>query len=71
MFKILIILGITFYVLSKIGSFFFKIGASSQQRQYQQRKPFTGDTQVGSTPKKEKKSNTIKGGDYIDYEEVN
>jgi hypothetical protein len=70
MFKILIILGITLYILSKIGGFFFKIGAASQQRQYQQRKPNDGSIHVDSAPKKDKKSSTIKGGDYIDYEEV-
>ena len=69
MFRILIILGITLYILSKIGSFFFKVGAASQQR-HQPRKPSEGSINVDSMPKKDKKSSTIKGGDYIDYEEV-
>lgn len=70
MFKILIIMGLAVYILSKIGGFFFKVGAASQQRQYQQRKP-EGSVHVDpSTHKKGKKSNDIKGGEYIDYEEV-
>ncbi len=69
MFKILIIMALAVYILSKIGGFFFKVGSASQQRQYQQRRPADGAINVDSVPKKEKKS-TIKGGDYIDYEEV-
>ena len=70
MFKILIILGLTVYILSKIGSFFFRVGAAAQQRQYQHRGPNEGSINIDSMPKKEKKPTNIKGGDYIDYEEI-
>jgi hypothetical protein len=53
--------GIIGYLLYKIGSFFFKIGAASQQmRQQQNRQDQTKKAQSGK----------IKGGDYVDYEEV-
>ncbi len=67
--KYLIILGLILYLLSKLGGFFFRVGAASQQRQYQQRKP-EGSVNVDGQSKKEKRSSTIKGGDYVDYEEV-
>ena len=68
MFKFLLIMALIVYILSKVGGFFFKVGAASQQRQYQQRKE--GSINVDSVPKKDKKSTNVKGGDYIDYEEV-
>jgi hypothetical protein len=69
MIKFLIILALGTYIISKIGGFFFRIGAESQQRQHQQRKP-NGSIDADGPPKKEKRNGTIKGGDYVDYEEV-
>ena len=63
-------MGLVVYILSKIGGFFFKVGAASQQRQYQQQKPGEGPINVDSPSKKSKKSTSINGGEYIDYEEV-
>ena len=64
MLKLLIILGITTYVLYKVGSFLFKVGAASQQ--------FRNNQEPGNIhnngAKTQKKPN-IKG-EYIDYEEV-
>ena len=68
MLKLLIILALAVYILSKIGGFFFRIGAASQNRNSQTRKP-EGSMNVDSNPKKDKRG-TIKGGDYVDYEEV-
>ena len=61
--KFLIILVLLGYVLYKIGSFFYRAGAASQHMrnfQDQQRK------QNGQADRKSK----VKGGEYIDYEEV-
>jgi hypothetical protein len=59
MIKLIIILGVVVYILFKVSSFFFKIGAASQHmRQNQDAK-----TKKAPDPK-------IKGGDYVDYEEV-
>ena len=68
MLRLLIILALSLYVLSKIGGFFFRIGAASQNRNPQSRKP-EGSINVDSNQKKDKRG-TIKGGDYVDYEDV-
>ena len=64
MFKFLLIVGITAYILYKVGSFLFKIGAASQQFR---------DNQAGNIPgngpgKAKKKPNIT--GEYIDYEDI-
>jgi hypothetical protein len=59
MFKFLFIVTFVAYVLYKIGSFFFRAGAASQQfRQPPPPKRATG------------KKGTLRGGEYVDYEEV-
>lgn len=65
MWKFLLIATIGFYVFYKISSFFFKAGAASQQLRQQQSK----QQQVRNGEKKNKGEN-IKGGEYVDYEEV-
>ena len=62
--KYLIILALLGYVFYKIGCFLFRIGAASQQMrnfQEQQRK----QNAPSSAPKSK-----VKGGEYVDYEEV-
>jgi hypothetical protein len=61
--KYLIILGLFIYAIYKVGSFFFRAGAASQEL-----KNFKHRDQSKS-PKAGPKSK-IKGGDYVDYEEV-
>ena len=61
--RILIIVGIIAYVLYKVGSFLFKIGAASQQFRENQS---TGN--INGNAKTKKKPNVA--GEYIDYEEV-
>jgi hypothetical protein len=68
MLRLLIILALSLYVLSKIGGFFFRIGAASQNRNTQSRRP-DGNIHVDSNQKKDRRG-SIKGGDYVDYEEV-
>ena len=68
MIKLLIILALAVYILSKIGGFFYRVGAASQNRNSQTRRQ-DGSVNVDSNPKKDKRG-TIKGGDYVDYEEV-
>ena len=66
MFKLLLILGITVYILYKVGSFLFRIGAASQQfRNNQAPGNIHGD---GTQTKSKKKPNIA--GEYIDYEEI-
>ena len=64
MLKLLIIFGITFYVLYKVGSFIFKVGAASQQ--FRNNQPGGNINDNGSKTKK--KPNV--SGEYIDFEEV-
>jgi hypothetical protein len=59
MWRFLLFMGIIGYILFKVGSFFFKIGAASQQMREREPNKATKKTD----PK-------IKGGDYVDYEEV-
>lgn len=66
--KFLIILGLIAYIFYKVGGLFFRAGAASQQTRTQYRKPEGNDAQAA--PKKEKRNGGIKGGDYVDYEEV-
>jgi hypothetical protein len=68
--RLLIILGLIGYVFYKIGGMFFRAGAASQQSKFQPRNPQNGNVNVNSAPDKPAKSGKIKGGDYIDYEEV-
>lgn len=67
MLKFLLIIAISIYVLSKIGRFFFGLGMS-QNRSYQ--RPADGNVNVNSTASKNKGKATVKGGEYIDYEEI-
>lgn len=67
MIKFLLIVAISMYLLYKIGSFFFKAGAASQQlRNYQEQQKRAAQNGQGQS-KKQTKAN---GGEYIDYEEV-
>ena len=63
MLKLLLILGITVYILYKVGSFLFKVGAASQQFRDNQ-----SPNNIHGNGKGKKKPNIT--GDYIDYEEV-
>ena len=69
MLKFLLILVLGIYILTKVGAFLFRGGASSQQYRTQPRKP-DGKIHVDSAPPKDRKGSSIKGGDYVDYEEV-
>lgn len=64
MLKFLLIIAISIYVLSKLGRFFFGMGMS-QNRSHQRQ----GNVSANEKPNTKNKV-TIKGGEYIDYEEV-
>jgi hypothetical protein len=65
MFRFLLILSIIGYLVYKIGGFFFKAGAASQQFRNQPPR-----RQNSVPPDPDKRNGNIKGGDYVDYEEV-
>jgi hypothetical protein len=67
MFRFLLILSVIGYLIYKIGGFFFKAGAASQQLRDQSRK---AQNSMNTDSAKGKKNGHIKGGEYVDYEEV-
>ena len=67
MLKLLLIIAITVYVLSKLGRFLFGMGTYSSQNQTYRR---DGNVNVNKEEAKSKNKTTIKGGEYIDFEEV-
>lgn len=58
-------MAIVAYVIYKIGALFFRAGAASQQ--FRNPTPRNGS---GPAPDGKKNDGNIKGGEYIDYEEV-
>jgi hypothetical protein len=60
--KYLIVLGLIIYIIYKVSSFFFRAGAASQELHDLKKR----QNQPPASPKKSK----LKGGDYVDYEEV-
>ncbi len=69
MIKFLVIAGLISYVLYKIGSFFFRAGAAAQHfRQYQNNQK--GNFEQKQQNPRRKPDSKVKGGEYIDFEEV-
>jgi len=62
MLRFLLILGLITYIIYKIGSFFFRAGAASQELTDLKKK----QNQKPPSPNKSK----LGGGEYVDYEEV-
>ncbi|HNP06076.1 MAG TPA: hypothetical protein PKN99_00540 [Cyclobacteriaceae bacterium] len=69
MLKLLLIIAITIYVLTKFGRLFFGLGITSSQRRTHYRPPGSNVNVNGTSPKS-KNNSDIKGGEYVDYEEV-
>jgi hypothetical protein len=65
MFKFLLIISTVFYVIYKVGMLFFRAGAAS--RQFRNPPPRREDDQH---PGANKRNGNVKGGEYVDYEEV-
>jgi hypothetical protein len=68
MYKIIIILVLLLYVLNKVSSIIFRV-AGPKQTPPNFRRPDEGNIHVNTAPKPGKKSG-LKGGEYVDYEEV-
>ncbi len=65
MLKFFLIIGITIYIVYKVGSFLFKVGAASQQFRNNQ-----SPGNINGNGEKSKKKPNLNSGEYIDYEEV-
>ena len=61
-------MGLILYVVYKIGAIFFRAGAASQQFR-QQQQGYRTQEKVNNTANV-KRDGKIKGGEYVDYEEV-
>ncbi|NOT75023.1 MAG: hypothetical protein HOP08_08850 [Cyclobacteriaceae bacterium] len=69
MWKFIIILVLLIYVLNKVSSLIFKV-AGPKQTPPNFRKPPEGTINMNSAPPQPKKKGGLKGGEYVDYEEV-
>jgi hypothetical protein len=70
MFKLIIILVLLIYLLNKVSVFIFGLGGRSQQPPPNFRRPPDGNIHMDSVPKKGNKKSGLKGGEYVDYEEI-
>jgi hypothetical protein len=68
--KYLLIAGVAFYVIYKILAFFFRAGAAAQQLRNFQEQQKRGFQSNNGAAQKQAKDSKVKGGEYIDYEEV-
>ena len=66
MLKFLLALSLIGYLLYKVGGLFFRAGAASQHP----RRPQDTASNVNARPVKDKKNGGLKGGEYVDYEDV-
>jgi hypothetical protein len=64
-FKYLLIFGLIVYVIYKVSSFFFRAGAAAQEL-----KNFKEQQRRSPDPRVKKKDGKVKGGEYVDYEEI-
>ncbi len=77
MLKFLLIVILIFYVLYRIGGFFFRMLIINAQQRTQQNQNTSyqsrgkdGNIHIDYVPKQTKSKSDFKGGDYVDYEEV-
>lgn len=68
MFRLLLILILLFYVLYKLG--LFKVFVHQVKDGYNDPDRGPGQVNIDQHPPKKKKKPNLKGGEYIDYEEV-
>ena len=71
MVKLIVILVLVIYLLNKVSVFFFRMmGRPQQSPPPNFRRPADGNIDVNTVPKKGNKKSGLKGGEYVDYEEV-
>lgn len=68
MFRLLLILILLFYVLYKLG--LFRVFVHEVKDGYNENNRGRGEVHVDRHSSKQKKKPNLKGGEYIDYEEV-
>ena len=81
MLKLIFIFIIAYYLIKKVGGFFLQTMVSGQQQQHQNRQQTTYSNQTNQRPEGtirvdnnpsqgSKNAGDFKGGDYVDFEEV-
>ena len=70
MIKLIIILVLVIYLLNKVSGFLFRILGQSRQQPPNFRRPADGSVHMDTAPRKANKKSGLKGGEYVDYEEV-
>ena len=70
MFKLIIILVLLIYILNKVSAFLFRVLGQSRQTPPNFRRPADGSVHMDTAPRKENKKSGLKGGEYVDYEDV-
>lgn len=72
MLKVLLIIALVIYVLSKLG--LFRVFVQSNHRGYNNQRNHNhsndGDVNIDNNPNQNRKKSDFKGGEYVDYEEV-
>ena len=70
MWKLIILLILIIYILNKISLFVFKVMGRPQPPPKAQHKSDGGINAEGDDNRKPKRGTGLKGGEYVDYEEV-
>ena len=70
MLKLLLIIAITVYILSKVGAVIFRLGHFVRPPQEHRRSHPDGTVTIDGLSQKSKKGTSFKGGEYVDFEEV-
>lgn len=67
--KVILTCLVIYWLFKTVGRFFFTLFFMNKQHQNQQRPP-KGNVQVDYIPKDAQQQKNFKGGEYVDYEEV-
>lgn len=76
--RIILIFAIVYYLIKKVGGFFYRtVAGSSGQNQgnasrqrYSSHQKREGEIRVEKAPNNKKPATNFKGGEYVDFEEV-
>lgn len=72
MFKFLIILFLISFLVLRVGGFFFRVlaGMSGVQQTKTKPRPRGGNVDIDYNPNTKSSKDGLRGGEYVDYEEV-
>ena len=70
MLKLIVILVLLIYLVNRVAFFLFRVLGPSHRTPPNFKRPSDGTIHMDSSPKKSDKKSGLKGGEYVDYEEV-